>query len=547
MAQGLSPQAQELIESASLTHLTAPQRKAIARTFAPFLDTVCTATKRSTFYNSVEEQEEAVMRVHDEMFSLDRGIYAITCMLPGVTDYARQIAIAKLLGNPRDGRNSLLPEDVEFKLLEWLAGSMPPHRFLKLVRTFAGQRVGNQRAGSIHNARTKRLILRFFFLNDNMMFWATKYRVKLRTVLQHAWGVNTAKAVGRVCARDGRSRTNKDKALLAREIDRYLAKNDAGQALNRADTYEAVAFVMGHEDCVRNTKLKAYVAAKADLNAGRGILPETTLVGLRNTFHKTTPMADVLQAAESVMSDNEKRLAQKKASKAGVRLQFDASKLDLIELYVYAFERGMGQRIVEAVKQKAKTIAQRLPMRFQKVAVVLDASCSMHGGDKQPLRPMAIALAARDVLEAMSVECPVFVVGGEEDGKLIRPADSTGLCDALLDALEAEPDAVFVISDGYENAPAGRFAEVMHLLRKKVKCETPVYHINPVMAAESGGTRKLAVKDVTTLPLSNPARLGLPMLRAMMESDVKSGLKLLAQMTLPLLTGNNRNALPSGA
>jgi hypothetical protein len=104
----------------------------------------------------------------------------------------------------------------------------------------------------------------------------------------------------------------------------------------------------------------------------------------------------------------------------------------------------------------------------------------------------------------------------------------------LLIVLEAEPDAVFVISDGYENAPAGRFEEVLHLVRNQAKIDTPVYHLNPVAASESKLGVKQLSKDVSVMAVSNPESIGLTLFISMLESDPKRGIEGIVATALPI-------------
>src|SRR5262249_34293375 len=104
--------------------------------------------------------------------------------------------------------------------------------------------------------------------------------------------------------------------------------------------------------------------------------------------------------------------------------------------------------------------------------------------------------------------------------------------DALFQVLELIPEAVFVISDGYENRPAGRFAELVAELRR-IGINTPIYHLNPVFAAESEGVRELCSGLVPTLPVSRPEGLGIAMIRGMLSADPARGIAALVRMALP--------------
>jgi hypothetical protein len=157
-------------------------------------------------------------------------------------------------------------------------------------------------------------------------------------------------------------------------------------------------------------------------------------------------------------------------------------------------------------------------------------SKSMEGDKTQPLRPAAAALATRDMLSHVSDTGYIEYIGGEGRACLARPMGDTSIADAFLKALRHEPEAVFIISDGYENSPAGRFAEVLSLVRE-AGIDTPVFHLNPVMAAESGGVRNIS-SQATTLPLQSPTAIGTTIVRGMIEADPVRGINLLVKMAL---------------
>lgn len=119
---------------------------------------------------------------------------------------------------------------------------------------------------------------------------------------------------------------------------------------------------------------------------------------------------------------------------------------------------------------------------------------------------------------------------------LVRPAGDTSLAEGLLDLLGDAPEAVFVISDGYENRPAGRFAEVVAALRAMGNT-TPIFHFNPVFAAESVGARELASGLVPTLPAARPEALGISMLRGLLTADPRRGIDALVRLALPMAKG----------
>ena len=97
--------------------------------------------------------------------------------------------------------------------------------------------------------------------------------------------------------------------------------------------------------------------------------------------------------------------------------------------------------------------------------------------------------------------------------------------------VEAErPEVIYVLSDGYENAPAGRFDEVVCELRG-IGVDVPIYHLSPVFAAESGGVRSLSPK-LSTLPVARPDALGLSFLRGLVQAEPLRGIQALLRAAL---------------
>jgi hypothetical protein len=214
----------------------------------------------------------------------------------------------------------------------------------------------------------------------------------------------------------------------------------------------------------------------------------------------------------------------------------DPADYDAVRLYIYACEMGLDSKIAEALDEKARKAAASFPAHYDRVGIVVDASASMSGNRTQAMRPAAAALAMRDMLQYVGESSRVHWCGGGfgESDRLVQPMGDTALADTLIEALSAdpEPEAVFVISDGYENAPAGRFAEVMTHVRE-IGVQTPIYHLNPVFAAESRGVRELAPNEgVPTLPVQQPSALGPTFIRGLVEAEPLRGINTLIKMAL---------------
>lgn len=511
-------------------HLSSEQRELMPLAFGEFLDTAATATSRATYYNTRAEQEAAIESVHRELFELDRGVYAASLMLPGLIDYSRQVGAVRLLRSAQSSTGWMTAPQ-EAAIMRGLLKSLPPQRMLKLF--------GMLRKDRVNNARTRRLILSTVLGADNLEFWAVKYRRKLETGLVHAWGRRTASIMRAVLAKSVEDRSNKERQFAQRQLGRFVAGN-----VERVE--QCVRFVLGDEEGLTLRHLVAYRDAKHDLASGR-MLPFETLEGLRSRFHRDKTSAEVLELTKSRLTTGQKIGLQRKAREAEVEVAFDPAHYDAVRLYVYAYEMGLTDTIREELRRKAKSTAARLPVRFEHAAILLDVSASMMGHETQAMRPISVALALRDVLAETAQRSTIVTSDGRvaPTAELIQPSGDTSLASGLISLLKREPDVVFVLTDGYENAPAGRVAEVIRAVRR-IGVQTPVHQFSPVFAAESRGIRSLS-DAVMGMPVSNPEAIGLGLLKALFEADIDRGVAALMGMVRPAIESRPQPAeLPLG-
>lgn len=490
-----------------------------AQFLGSFLDLAATSMKRGSFYNSQDDISKREEQLHQALISVDRGLYGLTLTLPGTTDFSRQRGICFLLAGANKSASRLLTVDEEKRVLEALVSSLKPTRLLKVFLQLKELKV--------NNARTRRLMLRSILSQKKLELWSTRYRQKLRLILTHAWGQRMTSILRSILSKAPGQRTEKEKGLLNKHILRYRGKQSAVKA------FQCVSFILGIEEGLTLPLLTAYVSAKQNLEAGSALSYET-LEGLRSQFHKDQSSERVLELTAKNLTKGQKLVLQSKAEVAKVKVELKPEDYDAVKLYLYAFKRGMSPEIEKALNKRAKELAASLKLPYRKVAIVLDASGSMAGHETQPLRPMAVSLALRDGLEQAAADSLTIVAGGGEalsGARLIQPEGGTALASALLEAMKGQPDAVFVLSDGYENSPAGRTAEVLKALRN-LGYEAPVFQLSSVFAAETGALRELAPGLMGTLPVSNPERLGVTMFKAMLKADSLRALQLFVNQAL---------------
>jgi len=494
-----------------------------------FLDTATTSMGRATHYNTREEQQAAELEVHQDLLDMSRDLYTVMLALPGVTDRSVQVGTRALLSSSRNGSaDEFLTPTMERAVLYHLIQALPVPRMMRLIQAF---RIGSEQLGlrRANNSRTRKLVLRTLLGSPRLQLWSVKYRRKMRDAFVHAWGKKDSSIIRAILSKDGRTRTQPERAILRKEIARFAGDSNFKQAC------ECVGFVLGVRDRLSLPLFKAFEAAKTNLKDGAR-LPMEVLEGIRSVFHGDVAKDDVLRLAvkKGSLTSHQRMAVQKRAKGADVEVKMDPTQYDAVKLYIYAFEMGADNKIMDALDQKAQKAAARFPTRYGKVGIVVDASASMAGHRTQKLRPMAATLALRDMLQHVGDEHVTQYVGGRRIGDWkdpVQPMGDTALADGFIEVLEAKPDVVFVLSDGYENAPAGRFAEVMGQVRD-IGIETPVYHLNPVFASESKGVRELDAGRVPTMPVKTPAALGTTIIRGLIENEPLTGINALVRIAL---------------
>lgn len=485
--------------------------EALQKDYAGFLDSTRTATARGTFYNSRNEIEENVAGLHTAVIGADRGVYAATLLMGGVTEFTQQVGIYSLLANQRDGAISFMDSPLENMVVNQLLAAMRPPKVFDLFLTLRKQRLTGQ--------RSKHFILKYILNSNKLPFWSVKYRRKLQLILTHAWGQHLTAILTKLLSK--RLLMEREKKILADNILAYTKDT------NKEAVYDCVAFILRSSRTPRLTVLKAYEESKTNLDAG-SILPYETLEGLRSTFHKSVEKGKVLEITKGTLTTKQKQTFQRKGTKENVKVEWDPRTANLVDLVRYCYEQGVTDELWTTIDFKAKAIARNLP-DLGNIQIILDTSLSMRGSGTQLMRPISIGYAVAQVLTQAATACNAV-------GDFPQPTGETALAGKLVEALaKGDIDGVFIISDGYENAPAGRIAEVMGQVRK-MGITIPVYHINPTMASEASGVRKLS-NDIRVMPISNPSSLSSAFMDNLLHTDVVAALEMLIPRVLPQLEG----------
>lgn len=480
-----------------------------------FLDLGTTATARATYYNTREEIEKAAAEVHQRLYSLDKGLYGMMLLLPGMNNFTRQLGLRNLLSKEIKACHSIFLNDLqEKKILLKLIELLPPHRLLNTMVEFKERK--------INSARSRNVILHFLLGGKKLDWWSVKYRHKVRMVLVHAWGEHTSGILASILKKNADERNKTEAIFLSRNIDKYINSHVSLQKV-----YDSIGFVLNGRN--QNSHLDIHAAfrnASMELESG-AVLPYEVLEGLRSTYHKNRTNAEVLALTSSQLTRNQKIIFQRKSEEQEVKIEVNFLDYDGVKLYTYAFERGMSDEISKALKTKAKEAASQLPYQFGRIGILVDTSASMLGNNERRLHPISSALALRDMLAANSSEATICYSNHQRGNccELVHCGGATSPGESLLELLSLELDTIFILSDGYENAPSGRVGEIT-MMARKAGIKTPVIHLSPVAAAESGGIHTLG-EAIESLPVNRPEALAPAFVKSVLQLDFERGLSIL--------------------
>lgn len=407
------------------------------RKILDFVSGAFTATAQTEFYNTKEEQRDGILAAHQPVLDDFREFYALV-LLSNINDLNKQIIIYNLL---RSGKE--IDSDVKRKeneLIYQALKAMPPQRAYKTFKML--------RHLKVNNARTRWLAEKFLSSRPNIHFEVVKYKKTIKELVVH----------------------------------NHVFVEDS----------EVFDFLFDKKKEFENELFNTYVKAKTDVNAVYK-LPYTVAEGFAQLHN--IPRDQFLKKIKNNMTDGEKLRLQNTAKKEGVKIEADWTKMDLVQMFKYlrTVDRVTAKH-KQVIEKAAEKIAGSMFVEFNKVRVVLDNSGSAYASDEKKYHPIAVGQAVSEVLKLRANDFEEILINGTRRGVLAPVGGSTNLGSAVIKALKDKPDLLVIISDGYENEPAGMTAQIINTYRSRIDKDgnTKVFHINPVFAAEAETTRKLA-------------------------------------------------------
>jgi hypothetical protein len=352
--------------------------------------------------------------------------------------------------------------------------------------------IGVVRDLRINRSRARELVLAFLLGHEQFPVLAAIKRQRLAHLLKHVLGERTWSAIKHALA----STTPEGEAFLQREVLRYAWNGDV------ARTREVLCFLTGVPFNATHPDLTKSLAARQDLEQGKG-LPDQTLLGIRGIFQKRVPVGQVRRLSATVSEtahadgplttlykeDFLTRPAVTVPSTDGGTEQTDGPFAQAFKVFKALFGQPVAGKSQEAfgldVSEQIQQAAESLPRIEGRIAVVLDLSASMVSSGERLYHPVALALALTCLLQTCVRDVLLYQAGDVTASKkeaLPLPQGAADLATAMIEAARQQPQAILVITDGYENRRQGDAGQVARGLRQ-LGLAFPVYQVVPLFAA----------------------------------------------------------------
>ena len=499
--------------------------------------TVASGSKSSaTYYHSRDEQMKALQKEIRKMYGLSKELPLIVASQKGATgQFVSEVLLNEFketfkggacnIVNPIDWYDNGLSDKAVLTALNNLGENGLPY----VLRLFI-----DLKDAKINNERSRKIILGFVWGQENLEFYAMKYRNKIAKILKHVYGVKKTSMILAIARKNiisaGVFGTEKEMNILNDSILKYfnggsirasklllfLFKQDAGI------TYYPTEFPL----------LSEYEKAKTDITGIKSV-PEEVLLGLISSvnhpqYHtmwssgvQREATKALIRKTVTVTSVNQQVRQTKSTAKLGVEKHVELEKAtDFMALYKTGYETTFTDEIRSAIVKLA--MKKKIEGFFYKnIGIIVDDSISMTGNKLESKNtPRAIADFTALVLSASA----------KESNRVNTVGFSSDIASAFIELLKEENpskpyDAIFILTDGYENAYDGLTNEVISIWQAETQRTVPMFQISPITSAEMGANVRKLGTNVVTMAINNPVALQPQINARLLEIDTKRWLE----------------------
>lgn len=406
-----------------------------------FVNAAVTATGQREFHSRADQQRLSLSFLHEYVRVNYRAIYAAVLALD-INDHNAVRIIVELLRTADEADAE--QKRAEGRLIAARLAALPPQRVYRAFRVL--------RTAKVNNRRTRAIQRDWLAARGDLAHDAVKYRSALKAVARHTHNP------------------------LDGELGAFLFR--PGKSTRYADP-----------------RLDAYRRARYEQDAIYE-LPFTVAEGF--AAKHGVPRARFLERIAPRMTRLERLRTQGAQGAAGGGTDLTVMPLTRLALFVLSLPRAERQmrrvELTAALRASALRAAGPYAGSWGRVSAVLDDSYSSYGSGVKRRRPLAVALGAHFLLEALADSYGAHWTSGGRDPLLVHPGGPSPLGTRVLDALEDSPERLVIVSDGFDNAPPGLAGEVLRVWRTRLDPErrTSIVHLNPVYDADGFEVRRLA-------------------------------------------------------
>jgi len=502
----------------------------------------------ATYYHSRDEQMKAIQGQVEKLYKLSKELPLIIAAQKGATgQFVSEVLLNEFKQTLRGGACNIVNP------IDWYDNGISDKAVLSVLNNlsidngfpYALRLFMELKNDKINNERSRKIILGFLWGQPNIEFYAMKYRNKIAKILKHTYGqkktsILLAIAKKQVTADFWRGVPFEGANLVATEKETKIVNESILRYFN-GETLKALKlllFLFKKDDGVTYSVtefplLAEYQKAKVDIT-GIKTVPEEVLLGLissikhpqyhsmwSNDLQKETTKA-LIRSTVEVTSINQQVRQTKSTAKLGVEKHVELEKAtDFMALYKTAYETEWTEELIIAIDK----LAEKKKINgffYQNIGIVVDDSVSMTGHQAESKNtPKAIVNFITKVLEHSVNEAMIVKTKGFE----------SDLASSFIELLKAEKeiskpyDAIFILTDGYENAYDGLTNEVIQIYKAESGSVTPIFQISPITGAEMGGNVRPLGVGVVTMAINNPVALQPQINARLLEIDTKRWLE----------------------
>lgn len=496
--------------------LTSSNMNLIKNSLINSLEVASGSKSSATYYHNRGEQIKAIKDNVKNLYTLSKELPLIVATQKGVTGkFVSEVLLNEFkntqhggacnIVNPIDWYDNGLSDKAILSALYNLNENGIPY----VLRLFVD--IKNEK---INNERTRKIVLSFLLNHPNLEFNALKYRNKIADVLKHVYGIKKTSVLTSIAKKYLINNIFHD------EKEAMIAKNNLLKYFNDEErAFKLFLFIMKEDENISFSErdfpiLFEYQKAKTDITDVKKV-PEEVLIGLISnknhpqynelwsTSAKRKATKAILRKNVEVTSVNQQVRQTKSSAKLGVDKNVDMKKAtDFLALYKTGYENGWTSEIKEAIDKLAEK-KKFTNFLYKNVGIILDDSNSMTGHKKESKNtPKAIAHFTAKVLGKSA-----------ENTTIVKAQDEvTDLASSFVKLLKNEDednqyDAIFILTDGYENSYEGLMNEVLSVYFEETNRNIPIFQISPITGSEmKGNVRKLG-ENVVTMAVNNPVAI----------------------------------------